>query len=656
MATRLKTTEWYAGFRATLTDNTLQACNTVKLYLPEFSGTVTFKKVEVLVSWKSGAGCPLANLSSRRIDVSIAGAAATSYTNANLYTASGEDVDYFHAADCTAHFVANWTSGTNQNLIISVLADMLTSTPTYVDVEATIFLTYEYDDSQSTHIKTVYIPLNAPAGAMATSKPGVATDTIPALDTELPETSKTFRSMYIVAEGNIVAAAVATDGTLSMQIESYTAYASSSMEATALSDRWQRFVYGVKYYDGSGVAQGAGMDTSLTRNFYIWASVARHHHIQAYLVVTYEFDATGSTDAFISMLLPLNYIGMMGGTTSSDYCRTEVDFWIPEANIVAKQLAAFMFWEQVGAISTLQFRLGTGSFVTYTDVAATMCGSNGCMIRTDNAIALARGRNVLNVDAYRTDITDLGWGLNGYVIVNYTGDKPSGGYGACNHTVKYSSGIAFDGTSIASAAEKALAAWAPAIPETNYFLNNFGWELKLYTDTTGTLTSIESYLENTSGESGVQWLQMIKGYCISDPETGLHMMYANLTEYFKRYPTDPQINQYLYNVGLDIETTRRYWARIFGPSTWQKWNFLLTYHTVTYTVAGTITSCAAATPVDIYLLDVTTGRMLDSSVGNVPVAGSVTYSFTVYDQANNLIVAAYQDGTHCGASTRGVAA
>jgi hypothetical protein len=655
MATRLKTTEWYAGFRATLTDNTLQACNTIKVYIPEFSGTVTFKKCEVVVSWKSGAACPLANLSSRRVDVSIAGAAAMTNTNANLYTASGEDVHYWHAADCTAHFIANWTSGTSQNLIVSVLADMLTSTPVYVDVEATLFMTYEYDDTQTTQIKTVYIPLNAPAGVLATSKPAEIAS-IPALDTELPETSKTIRSMYILCEGNAVGAGGVTDSTLSMQIDSYTAYVSSLLEMGAATDVWMRFVYGVKYYDSSGVAQGAGMDTSATHSFYIWASIARHENQQVTLVVTYEFDASGSTDCYCSVILPLDYMGIMGnGTTSADYTRGETELWVPEAGIVAKRIAAYLHWEQVGAITGVNIRVGTGSFISYPDIAAVLAGSNGCMVRNDSAISLAQGRNVINVDAYRTDATDMGWGLNGFVIVSYTCDKPTGGYGAANHTVRMSTGIAFDGTSSTPGLEKAYSAAVIAIPEASYFLINYGFELELYTDSTGGLAYLECLFENTSGESGVQWLPIIKGYVPSDPETGLHMFYQNLTDYFFRYPNDPRISQELYGTGLNVGTSRRYSVRVFGPSCWMKLNFLITYNTVTYTVAGTITGCAAATGVDIYVHDVVTGRLVKSSLSNIPVAGEVAYSISVYDQANNLIVSAYQDGTHVGASVRGKA-
>lgn len=200
MATRLKTIQYAMITKATLTDNTLQAMTQMTLYIPEFSGTVTIKKAIVKASVKEGATTATGNYTSRRIDVSVGGAGATSYTNANLVTGSGENITLFFSADATAHFVSNWTTGTSKTFDVSVLVDGTATPLAFVDVDITVYITYEYDDAQTTQIKTVYIPLNAPVTTLATTKPGTATATIPALNTELPEASKTIRHMHIVAK------------------------------------------------------------------------------------------------------------------------------------------------------------------------------------------------------------------------------------------------------------------------------------------------------------------------------------------------------------------------------------------------------------------------------------------------------------------------
>jgi hypothetical protein len=309
VATRLKTIEYCVPTLAALPDNTLTALPRVTLYCPEFNGmagTVTWKSCIVTASFKQLAGHVLGNINSRRIDVSVNGAAVTSYTNANLYTNSGEQIALYHAGDCTADFVNNWAAFNTATLDISVLVDDASATPVWGSVDVTLTLTYEYSDTIATQIKTVYIPLDAPVGALANSKPGSATDTIPALDTELPEATKTIRSMFIVCQGNTQMATGTTDCSLSMQVDGYTAYSSATLEQGLASDIWQRYVAPLLYYDGTPLVQGIGMTTNATHGFYIWGSVAKFNHQQVYLVITYEFDATADNDVFVSCLIPMH--------------------------------------------------------------------------------------------------------------------------------------------------------------------------------------------------------------------------------------------------------------------------------------------------------------------------------------------------------------
>src|SRR5690606_36061901 len=67
-----------------------------------------------------------------------------------------------------------------------------------------LYVTYQYDDTSTTQIKTVFIPLDsatgaAPTGAGATE---IGTNQVPNLDSELPEASKTYRDIFFLAEGN----------------------------------------------------------------------------------------------------------------------------------------------------------------------------------------------------------------------------------------------------------------------------------------------------------------------------------------------------------------------------------------------------------------------------------------------------------------------
>lgn len=640
MATRLKTIQYGIPQLASLADNTLTAMTVITAYIPEFSGTVTIKKAIVELS-VNDASTTLGNYTSRSIDVSVGGATATSYTNANLESNSGEQTMLFYAADATTHFTTNWTTGTSKTVAISVLVDHASASGIIMNnVSATVYITYEYDDTQTTQVKTVYIPLDAPVGTLATTKPGTATDTIPALDTFCPESTKTFRNMHIIVQGNVKNSGSTTDSTLSLQIDTLTDYTSATLEMGVVSDYWARFVWTTHYYDSGGIAAGLGMTTNATHGFYIWASVARHNHQQAYMVVTYEFDATGSTGILVSVLLPMQ-AALMGGTASTDFERMERVLWIEEPGTIANtKIAFYAFWEQVSAISTLNWRIGTGSFVTYTDAAAVLCGSNGCMVRLDSAFTLARGINTLNADVYRSDTTNFGMGISGFFIVNYTANKPSQGYGAANHTVKWNSGLTFDG---ATATNRKTAAFAVSIPETDYFINSYGCYLAHMTNTTTTFGGLTIMAEKTNAAG--QWItaDTINGH--TDPEKGLHQHFAGLRNDMYRYPSDPGPGR------LDPEGTRRWWISYSNAGTgFMYLDIWITYHAITYTVSGTISGSAGGS-VSIGLWR-TSNKELALTTSRV---GNGAYSITWYDNTETLYAEAREDATHVGRSDNGTA-
>ena len=639
MATRLKTIHYGFPQLNTLVNNTLTALTTITAYIPEFSGTVTIRKAIVEVSIQEGVGQTTGNYTSRRIDVSVGGAGATQFNNANLYTGSGENTCVFYAADATTHFTTNWTTGTSKTIAVSVLINGTATTLAWVNVGATLYITYEYDDTQTTQIKTIFLPLDAPVGTLATTKPGTQNATIPALDTELPETTKTYRNMHIISQGNINQTASTTDSSISMQIDALTAYTSQTTEQGATSDYWVRHVWTTQYHDSGGTSQGLGMTTNATHGFYIWGSVARFNHAQCYMVITYEFDASGSSGCFNSIILPAE-VGMMGGTASTDFNRVSRHLCIEEpGTITTKQIAYYAFWEQAAAISTLNFRIGTGSFVAYTDGAAVLCGSNGAMVRNDSAFTLVRGDNVLNFDAYRSDTADFGWSLSGFFIVNYTSSKPSQGYGAANHTVFWNSGFAFDG---ATATNRKTSAFAVSIPETTYFLNSFGVIFKHMTDTIGTYTGGVLLFEKTNASG--EWAECFEMVGHTDAETGLHIHCAGIISQLLQYPGS------LTGL-LDPEGTRRWWWSYGAAVTGHTYlDLIFTYHTITFTVSGNVTGSSGGT-VTLDLLDDSSGTKLLTTSR----VGDGSYSFTWYDNVNNVYVSARESATSLGRSERSVA-
>ena len=632
MATRLKTVEWWFPHGTTLVDATDTNLTQITVSLPE-SGK-TFKKVllEVIAHDRNTT---LGNISRHQLSMSVAGSAYTVVNNANAITNGGEQQTIVFSGDFTSHFTTNFT-GTSHTVDARVLMDSAVGTPlspAFNNVSAKLSITYEYNDTSATQIKTVRIPLNAPVGAMATTKPGTATDTIPALDTELPEASKVYRQTVLVLQGNDNNTGT-TDQSFTMQIDTNTAYTSDV------------------YEHGSTVSMFVRMNsiqsftTNATHSFYVYSSVNMGYHMQAWLVVTYEFDATSANDIYVSLMLPVSMDSPMGGTTSSDYQRATRNLWIQETGIVAKSQACYLFWDQNATISGLWLRIGTGSFVNYTDAAAVLAGSNAAMIRNDSAFSLARGKNVLNVDAYRTDSVDLGYNVCGFFIINYTADKPTAGHGAENHTVMWC--LADTGTAAVNASFQ-IAATAPIIPESDYFINALGTEQKFVVSGTSPHAGNAISVERLSGEGGLIWEPVYVDLAGADGETGIYHSYSQARDLFQRFPGDTLSHD---GERMDLETSRRWrWAVGNGVTVRGQLCLLITYHSITYTVSGSITGSNGGT-VNIDLVRAGTPEEI---VKRTTRSGNGSYSFTWYDNTINMYVSAYEDGTHVGRSAPGLA-
>ena len=118
MTTRLKTIEFATPQLNTLADNTLTALTQITMYIPEFSGTITIRKAIINIDVQPGATTVTGNFNTRRIDVSVGGAGATSITNSTAHNNAGQINAEPYAGDATAHFVTNWASGTSKTLDI----------------------------------------------------------------------------------------------------------------------------------------------------------------------------------------------------------------------------------------------------------------------------------------------------------------------------------------------------------------------------------------------------------------------------------------------------------------------------------------------------------------------------------------------------------
>jgi hypothetical protein len=463
-------------------------------------------------------------------------------------------------------------------------------------------------------------------------------DTMPALDTYLPEASKSYKNLHIVVQGNTAQSAAATDMTMTLRAGA-ASVTTGNYEGALQTDRFFRYVWNVT---------SAWPSTAATQTWQPTSSLAtRFNHLQAWLVVTYSFDTTTTTSCLNSVMLPMELASPMGGTTSADYQRGTRELFIQEPNVTGQRVAFYPFWNQIAAIGGLNMRIGTGSFVTYTDAAATTAGSCAAMVRNDSAFTLARGRNELNADMYRTDTADFGWNVSGFWLVNYTSDIATDGIGAHNHTVEY--GITQCGTA-AAAATVTSSAVSIAIPETEYFVAALGTSLMAMTSGTVAPSAWTVLVERLSAEGGVQWEPAYIDSAQTDAEVGAFLMFSQMRTLFYRWDGDPASDR------MDIQTARRWRIHMNGSTAatgWYGLSVFLTYHSIQYAVAGTVSDYVDAdgAGLTVWIHRTTSG----DRVGVTTTTSGGAFSWPWHDDTEEVFAVCLESSTTTGASASDVA-
>lgn len=392
--------------------------------------------------------------------------------------------------------------------------------------------------------------------------------------------------------------------------------------------------------------------TNATHSFYAWVStgaVGRMNHATWTMLVTFTFDATSGNQGNISLILPMDFASPAGGTTTSDYQKADRELWVEEGNPTIQNTAFRYHWEQIAAIATIYARCGsTLGWSGLTDTAAALCGGNVYQQTCHATTSIARGRNYLSASVYRTDTTDKMWNISGCWIVNYICDKPTSGWGVANHTVMWSLQKFGTGTALA---QWDIAAIAPIIPESNYFINALGIQAKTFSLGAVTLYGYNVVVEKLSAEGGVSWEPVYVDSTHTDPELGLRVFYAQMRTLFKRFIGDAESTR------MDIETSRRW--KVYSPQNvilWISINLTITYHSITYNVAGSISGSNGGT-VDLYLHkgDAVSASNAGERLQISSRSGDGAFSFTHYDDVEAVYVTAIESSTSKGVSQNAVA-
>lgn len=624
MATRTNTTWWSTpmttGSQADAATITLSA---VTCYA-ELSRT--WVKVQAWVSYQDECTATGATVTEHRCGCSVGGSAYTTVTETDDLTHSAENMGgMLGPFNVTTPFnTTNWpAANASATVTFQAYFDMSTGTTLTTNNIFVIFcMTYEFDDAASTLYQTCMIPLESSTGALAASETQIGSAQIPQFTNPggwFENTANWMpRQYFFLIEGNESNNTGTTNFVISAGVDGGYDIAFGQNTATLASDRLLYWTFNML----------ASMPTgNTTHDFYLWIStggVTRLNNCAVTLYITYEWTPSGSTEIVNSVQLPLSFESPMSGTTTTDISRSKTSIYVEEPSTITLLQSGYKvnFYPGAGNLGGLNSRAGSQAYRAYTHTASVNCGGSSFQQRLDSGSAqgagmtLARGKNDITIDLYRTDATDLGWGPSGLIYLNYKSGISSQSGGACNHNhTVYNLIGQWDA---AQAVTREFTATSVTINEAQYWLNAVGHYCNLFQITTTNFSAgIVLLAELLSGEDAADgWKQIGFRQYITE-EAGFNPHYINSSDFYKRYPNDQDLTR------MNIETSRKYRmisniaAKALGLT------IFYTYHSIKFAVAGTVSGTGGGT-VNLYLIDYTNKRVLDTTTGT-------TYSFNWFD-------------------------
>lgn len=646
MALSTKTVRYGWGSLTTATaDLTKTSLGTKTVYLPETTSRV-IRSAFVVFSGQDVITATGGSVNRVQVSCGIDAVADSDVNDATSTIANtGENIALHWHADFTAYFATNFT-GTSHSVEMFWLQSQSTGTTAgYRNVSAELFITYEYDDADATHIKSVVLPLESSTGALATTMTQIGTNQIPRLTDVggiLPEASVVIRDYYFIIEGNEANAAGTTDWTLGVEIDTDGEFAFGAQESALASDRFCRWVY-----DRSATVP----TTTATHQWKMRSNaLARLNHCSIQLVVTYEFTppAAGANRTINSIMVPFQVgANQLGGSVAADNSRVRLNVRIDEpGTITLRQSGVQVFVQAAAAIAGLNARAGAQAYRAYTHNVATACGTACFQFRIDSgaaggaALTLARGDNSIDIDIYRTDTADLAPGTCGVLMLNYESDTSTGGVSRHNRTTWWHFGRP---KTTAAALVSTIAAVAPVLAETNFTITApVGWLSYLIDASATNLLSL--LVEELSGDHASDGWHEYHCAVISDAELGVVVRFFmdHQGDFFQRWWADPDALRAV------VETTRRYRLAPLVSTRFTSLMMIVTYSSMYYRITGNVTDSAGGT-VNLSAYRVADGLLL----GTTSRVGNGSYSIDVpFDES--CFVEARESATYLGRSDNDV--
>lgn len=501
-------------------------------------------------------------------------------------------------------------------------------------ITAEVFITYEYDDAASTHIKTIQIPIQSHHATLTTSAVEVGTtggtsnapaNQIPQLTGAggfLPESGVTIRQSYLVVMANEGAPSGTTDFTPTLGID-----AATSARATIE----QALTTGATYFDIAHLSELGSPATTAAHAFKAYADLtARLENLGAILVVTYEFTASSATQ-LVSIEVPVRAGGELpsaaAGAAWTDAHDLVVEVEVQEpATITIKQSGILVHWARAGNGPVPYLASAGQTERGYGYISLARDGASMIVHRCDHSSstwALARGKNSLALKALELSASSQNGNhpFTATAIINYHCGKATDGCGVHARTIKWAYGHA----STEANTRKEFTS-AVSIEATRRI---FGANAAVFNREQ---LDVELMMQTLSGDDIYPRWRVARG----QRSTG----YSDLGQRLVNFDVTDWI------ADVDIEASRK-WTVGAPAAVSAGLTLALTYHCISYTFAGNFTVDGAA-PTDgtLDLFEGASGKRL----GQITNAVASAYSFTVYDDTILYYVAAYDEGVAGGRS------
>lgn len=646
MPTSLNTIEYvFTGDNASVAGGTARSTllNAVTIHVPETTGRV-FKAATLLVMVRDTVTAA-ASMTSWSVTATLNAVSSGALTTTNTPTNTGEQQSFMLSWNLLDLFVDNFGAGTSQTLTVSMTIGGLATRVTGIK----LILTYEFDTSNTTRIKTVRLPIQSTTDRLTNVLALI--DNLPDIDAICPEASKVYRCTGFEFWTNEAANAT-TDHSLEVQIDAEAATVLSTSEQALNSScllwlTWRR----------------DDIDETVTHTLNArWTGAAAYSTFGGYLTVTYEYDHSTTTSVMNSLIIPVGDLpAFVGATTTAN--RDEIERSILIMDPATVTLAQSAVWLTCNGQSdyTLNIVVGDGSTfqtgVTYQVRAGGLtCGGQSIVHRIDSGGSpgsygtFARGENDFHLRLFANNDAGIS-NVSAVLILNYTSGIASSEASTNTKSIFWQM-YPYSATVNGAMGGQVGGHDTPAtisfqIPETNWWMNALSFFIHFNMSSGNGGMAMQAEYMGSEGPfgGGVGWAEILTSVVSTDAERGESLAFARARSNYKRHPNDPDTSR------MDIETARLYKVDLSstGLCTYYGW---VTYHSHTWTISGTVsgyTGDGSGITVQIRRAD------NDDLVYSATTSAGGGYTATVYDNVVSYYATARQDDTHVGRSGNGTA-